>query len=381
MASTKHWGHVDETSFEAPPGHLIEITEPKAVVFEVPRLHQPSAVHHPPSDELPAKCVASVKAPLDSHSQNILLHSIELLHHKRRMRLMLMAAQHQQADSTMKTDSHETPPLPSMPPPPGRFGSPRGIVVPPGPMTILARAQTIPHSERHLGTTIDAPELDSVSNRQLLLRSVAAICAHSGFEVASESALESLTDIADDFLSRFCKLLRFAVDNEAVNGRSGFPDAMEYVLHETGLVGTMALHKYWISNVQEYALRLQQEDKQLISDYQQIADPSSKTAVKTEQEGAGGSSDLKVKPEDKQDLKCGTNLLYKGAASKDALDQSAVFSTTLSPFTVTGNGSGPGSNIEASSDPNSPHWSLNIKTEGDEEDYDDPMNVVPATPH
>ena len=41
--------------------------------------------------------------------------------------------------------------------------------------------------------------------------------------MASESALESLTDIADDFLIRFCKLLRFAVDNEAVNGRTGFP--------------------------------------------------------------------------------------------------------------------------------------------------------------
>ena len=67
---------------------------------------------------------------------------------------------------------------------------------------------------------------------------------------------------------------------------------MEYALHETGLVGTMALHKYWISNVQDYALRLQQEDKQLISDYQQIADPSSRTAVKAESEGAGGLSDL-----------------------------------------------------------------------------------------
>ena len=39
--------------------------------------------------------MASVKPPLDKHAQNLTLHCIELQHHKRRMRLMLMAAQHQ----------------------------------------------------------------------------------------------------------------------------------------------------------------------------------------------------------------------------------------------------------------------------------------------
>lgn len=42
--------------------------------------------------------MASVKPPLDKHSQNLTLHSIELQHHKRRMRLMLMAAQHQHGE-------------------------------------------------------------------------------------------------------------------------------------------------------------------------------------------------------------------------------------------------------------------------------------------
>lgn len=40
--------------------------------------------------------------------------------------------------------------------------------------------------------------------------------------VASESALEILTDILDDFNTKLCHLLRTAVDNEALNGRSGF---------------------------------------------------------------------------------------------------------------------------------------------------------------
>ena len=47
---------------------------------------------------LPVKFMASVKPPLDKHSQNLTLHCIELQHHKRRMRLMLMAAQHQHGE-------------------------------------------------------------------------------------------------------------------------------------------------------------------------------------------------------------------------------------------------------------------------------------------
>lgn len=43
--------------------------------------------------------MASVKPPIDKHSQNLTLHCIELQHHKRRMRLMLMAAQHQYGEA------------------------------------------------------------------------------------------------------------------------------------------------------------------------------------------------------------------------------------------------------------------------------------------
>ena len=47
-------------------------------------------------------------------------------------------------------------------------------------------------------------------------------CVTLLFSVASESALEILTDILDDFNTKFCHLLRMAVDNEALNGRTGF---------------------------------------------------------------------------------------------------------------------------------------------------------------
>ena len=43
------------------------------------------------------------------------------------------------------------------------------------------------------------------------------------FSVASESSLEILTDILDDFNTKLCRLLRIGVDNAALNGRTGFP--------------------------------------------------------------------------------------------------------------------------------------------------------------
>lgn len=48
--------------------------------------------------------MASVKPPLDKHLQNLTLHCIELQHHKRRMRLMLMAAQHQYGEGGVSSE-------------------------------------------------------------------------------------------------------------------------------------------------------------------------------------------------------------------------------------------------------------------------------------
>lgn len=38
-----------------------------------------------------------------------------------------------------------------------------------------------------------------------------------------ESALQTLTDIAEDYFIRFTRFLRFAVDREEVSGNTGFP--------------------------------------------------------------------------------------------------------------------------------------------------------------
>ena len=42
---------------------------------------------------------------------------------------------------------------------------------------------------------------------------------------------------------------------------------MEYALHEIGLSGCAAIQKYWTQGVQDYAVRLDQEDMEMIQDY------------------------------------------------------------------------------------------------------------------
>lgn len=42
---------------------------------------------------------------------------------------------------------------------------------------------------------------------------------------------------------------------------------MEYALHEIGLGGCAAIQKYWTQGVQDYAVRLDQEDMEMIQDY------------------------------------------------------------------------------------------------------------------
>ena len=45
---------------------------------------------------------------------------------------------------------------------------------------------------------------------------------------------------------------------------------MEYALHEIGLGGCAAIHKYWVQGVQDYASRLDQEDLEMIQEYKSL---------------------------------------------------------------------------------------------------------------
>lgn len=47
-------------------------------------------------------------------------------------------------------------------------------------------------------------------------------------------------------------------------------DAMEYALHEIGLGGCAAIHKYWVQGIQDYAVKLDQEDFEMIQEYKAL---------------------------------------------------------------------------------------------------------------
>lgn len=50
MAQDKLWGEIPEFSSNPTPS-VEDVIEPKAVEYEVPRLHQPSSESYPPKDE------------------------------------------------------------------------------------------------------------------------------------------------------------------------------------------------------------------------------------------------------------------------------------------------------------------------------------------
>ena len=121
--------------------------------------------------------VASIHPPTDAHGQNLLLHSIELKHHIRKMMLMKLAAQHQQAGGNVSWENLVTlflfsytlqctnkvqytanlnlkvfldlfcfsqkndnlPQLPTPPPPPKKYCSKKGIYISPNQHGFLSK--------------------------------------------------------------------------------------------------------------------------------------------------------------------------------------------------------------------------------------------------
>lgn len=95
-------------------------------------------------------------------------------------------------------------------------------------------------------------ELSWPSCRQLLYQSVATVLAHIGFESANESVLETLTDLVHEHYLRLTKLLRVAVDREACQGSTAFPDVLEQVFHELGIGSILALQRFWQVRIKDY---------------------------------------------------------------------------------------------------------------------------------
>ncbi|XP_078686244.1 STAGA complex 65 subunit gamma-like isoform X5 [Branchiostoma floridae x Branchiostoma belcheri] len=334
-----YWGELPGQSQPARgPGDLMPgVGEMRAVEVKEPPLHQPSAVHKPPFTELPPE------------QCNLTIHTIQLAQHVRRLRSMLQLVQAQQATQDATIEDPSYPPLPQEPPPPESFDEQRT----PGPLSFTPRD---PDSEFMRGFGETPSELSSASCWQLLRKAVGTICAHSGWESANESALDTLTDIAHEYSATFCRSLRAAVDQEARTGTTDFPDVMEQVFHEMGVGSITSLQTFWQTRMVDYHGFLQQQSRQLAEEYERVTNPDRPSAEEVKP--------VRVKEEPFSDIQFPLAAEEEHQEETDAPDQPPLhfpgLSHSLEHLEESSNTSSSGG---------SPKWSLPyIKTEPQDSD-------------
>lgn len=92
------------------------------------------------------------------------------------------------------------------------------------------RSQDDSNDYEHLSRYLSA---DSV--RKLLRRSVILMTTHTGFHQTSDTIVELLTELTEEYLNKFTRALRLSVDTEYLRGESDFIDSMNRVLSEMGM--------------------------------------------------------------------------------------------------------------------------------------------------
>ncbi|CAN8006186.1 unnamed protein product, partial [Ixodes hexagonus] len=117
-------------------------------------------------------------------------------------------------------------------------------------------------------------QLGSNATRVVLKRAVTAVCAHAGFDAAPNSMLEILTDLCGEFYQRLCWQLRSIVDREALTGQTGFVDAMDQALHESGVPGLQSLTMFFQERVVNYNRHMLNTCRRLHEAYERIKLPS-----------------------------------------------------------------------------------------------------------
>ncbi|XP_072051426.1 STAGA complex 65 subunit gamma-like [Amphiura filiformis] len=248
--------------------------KPKSIVIEPPRPHQPIAQQ---KNKNPQPLPAELCRP-----DQLSLNTIQLLKQNTRIRCAMM----QFPNDPSKYDDKSNVPLLASPPPPtsemkysADMDSPERkkgkkyddksnvplLASPPPPTSEMKYSADMdsPESMDKIPLTDGTVEIDNSVARQLGRRAVGTICAHSGFELIQESSLETLTDILHEYETKVCKLLRTAVDKEAITGYTGFQDVLAQVFQEIGVGSTEKLYNFWKTRVKDYNTVIQHRNAQL----------------------------------------------------------------------------------------------------------------------
>jgi len=224
-----------------------QITRPVAMEMEGPPLHQP--INH----RSPASTHETLPSPSNNFQMDpMVIHSIRLLQYIKRTQKANKAELQADIKSDPDAPLANIGPIPPYEGPPLREPSDKKFTTEEDYDRPFVR-----------GEGKSPPSIDDITCRKLLRRSTAAICAHLSFESATESVLETLTDVCHEFLCQLTSHLATARDRTSTNGHSGFPDVIERVFHDMGLGGVTGLGRFYQSRVLGYHQRLVHQCEQL----------------------------------------------------------------------------------------------------------------------
>lgn len=121
-----------------------------------------------------------------------------------------------------------------------------------------------------LGEDVEVPEISETISKQVLIKSVATLCAHIGFETTHQSVLAFLTDVLELFYKTISQKLKIAFDDEIHNYSYGFPNIVERVLVQMGMGSCSQLHDYYQTRNVKYVNILKKRCEELNDHYEKL---------------------------------------------------------------------------------------------------------------
>jgi len=281
------------------------VTKPRLVAVESMKLYQPSK----PSDDAsrvkqerkvsglfgPAKIEPATLTRFDVEADPRIIHSLQLSQYLRKLNALISDHANSNVDitpeavGTKRKTSSSLPPTPSSstpkatPPPLPASLDVKEVVKkeiscppfhpPPAEETLSAFAQG------RWSSTTTAPSVPPViSNsacRQLVKKSVVTLVAHAGFDSASESAVDVLTDLLQSFLRQLTGNLADARDAEMTSGGSDFPDHLERVFTEMDVGSAKSLIRFYKRDVVHRHKQLRRQADEVSAQYRSLTSTES----------------------------------------------------------------------------------------------------------
>ncbi|XP_050039592.1 STAGA complex 65 subunit gamma-like [Dermacentor andersoni] len=255
-AQHKRWGELPPLITETESGIAAiereQITKPRPVPIQGAALYQPGArsLHYQ------AERSAQEYGAIDP----ITVHTIALIQHAKKVQSCITNLQQQDRD-IKPLEAEYLPPIPEGPCIPG--------------LTSPGNSNRLEMKSEKKCSWKPPPQLGDHATRVILRRAVTAICAQAGFDTTWNSVLEVLTDVCSDIYRRICWQLRTVVDREALTGQTGFMDAMDHALHESGLEGLQSLVQFFDERIVGYNRHMLRTCRKLHQTYHKVKLPQS----------------------------------------------------------------------------------------------------------